>query len=82
MKADREWYDEFAEREGGYRRTWESQWMGVSGERVFEEKLLGLLKPSSRVLDAGCGSGEFTLRIAALVESQRRRQGVLHIHGT
>ncbi|HCS74559.1 MAG TPA: class I SAM-dependent methyltransferase, partial [Clostridiales bacterium] len=37
---------------------------GLSGEAVFEERLKGMLLHSETVLDAGCGDGEFTVRLA------------------
>lgn len=61
----RSWYDRIAARDGGYVRTWSSTVSGRSGETAFEELLFSTLRPDMGVLDAGCGSGEFTLQAAA-----------------
>lgn len=63
----RDWYERVAARDGGYVRTWASTREGRSGEDAFEELLRSLLAPHLRVLDAGCGSGDFTLRVAPRV---------------
>lgn len=60
----RAWYDRIAERSGGYRKTWSSTLVGDSGEEAFVEVLWSLLRNDMHVLDAGCGSGEFTLEVA------------------
>lgn len=36
---------------------------GVSGETIFERKLSKMLEKYDEVLDAGCGHGEFTLKM-------------------
>ena len=38
---------------------------GDNGEAYFEERLLDVLESKSRVLDIGCGGGEFTIRMAS-----------------
>lgn len=48
-------------------QTWSSTKEGRSGEDVFEARLSALLEPHQTVLDAGCGSGEFALEVAARV---------------
>ncbi|MEX2540797.1 MAG: class I SAM-dependent methyltransferase, partial [Trueperaceae bacterium] len=63
----RDWYDAIATRNGGYRKTWSSTIEGESGEDVFRDTLLNLLEPHMEVLDAGCGSAEFSIEVARQV---------------
>ncbi len=67
-KGDKEWYESVAHSQGGYVKRWDSVVDGVSGETAFTERLNSLLTPAMTVLDAGCGSGEFTLTVAPRVE--------------
>lgn len=59
-----EWYDLIALRNGGYKSNAIFKVEGLSGEEVFEERLSTMLPNYSNVLDAGCGHGEFTLKMA------------------
>lgn len=59
-----DWYDMIAIRNGGYKSDAVYEVVGRSGENVFEERLVELIKTSESVLDAGCGHGEFTLKMA------------------
>jgi SAM-dependent methyltransferase len=59
-----EWYDMIAKRNGGYKSDAIYSVIGLSGETVFEEKLVSMLPNYKMVLDAGCGHGEFTLKMA------------------
>lgn len=58
-----EWYDMIAKRNGGYKNNATYTIEGVSGEDVFEEQLIKMLGNCSNVLDAGCGHGEFTIKM-------------------
>ncbi len=62
-----EWYEKVASTQGGYVESWNSVVDGFSGEAAFAERIFSLLTPTMRVLDAGCGSGEFTLAVAPMV---------------
>lgn len=64
-----EWYDMIAKRNGGYKSNTIYTVEGLSGEAVFEEKLIKLLPECESVLDAGCGHGEFTLKMSKYVKS-------------
>lgn len=58
-----EWYNYIAKRNGGYTYSIIPEQMGTSAEDVFEEELLEVIS-NKVVLDAGCGHGEFTLKMA------------------
>lgn len=57
------WYDYIAKRNGGYRVRVPYDVEGESAEDVFERELIGVTQGKA-VLDAGCGHGEFTLKMA------------------
>jgi SAM-dependent methyltransferase len=60
------WYTDLAKRNGGYKKNADYAACGLYGETVFEERLRVLLQDAENVLDAGCGSGEFTLDMAKI----------------
>jgi SAM-dependent methyltransferase len=59
-----EWYDMIAKRNGGYKSDAIFTVEGISGEDVFEKELVQLLHNSKSTLDAGCGHGEFAIKMA------------------
>lgn len=59
-----EWYDMIARKNGGYKSNAIFSVEGLSGETVFEERLTNMLPNFDSVMDAGCGHGEFTLKMA------------------
>jgi SAM-dependent methyltransferase len=59
-----EWYDMIAKRNGGYKSDAVFTIEGLSGEAVFEDRLKSMLLHFETVLDAGCGDGEFTVKMA------------------
>jgi len=63
-----EWYNKIAIRNKGYKSHARYIKEGVSGEDVFEKRLIDLLPRHSNVLDIGCGHGEFTLRMSKFAE--------------
>ncbi|MHA2855039.1 class I SAM-dependent methyltransferase [Paenibacillus lautus] len=63
-----DWYDMIARRNGGYRGRAVCTVVGRSAEDVFEERLVEMLPQYHSVLDAGCGHGEFTLRMSRHAE--------------
>lgn len=60
----KEWYDMIALKNKGYRSNAIYTVEGLSGETVFENQVIELLKKSSKALDAGCGDGEFTIKMS------------------
>ncbi|RED66254.1 class I SAM-dependent methyltransferase [Cohnella lupini] len=59
-----EWYDRIARKNGGYRNDAVYHLEGTSAEKIFEERLVGMMPEFRSVLDAGCGHGEFTLKMS------------------
>lgn len=59
-----EWYDMVAKKNGGYKSNALFTVEGISGEDVFEEQLIQLLRNSKAAMDAGCGHGDFTIKMA------------------
>lgn len=59
-----EWYDMIAKRNGGYKSEAVFTVEGISGEDIFEKDLVQLLHNSKSTLDAGCGHGEFTIKMS------------------
>lgn len=64
-----EWYDMLAKRNGGYKPNATYTVKGLSGEDVFEERLIKILRNSKSVLDAGCGHGEFTIKMGRYAQN-------------
>lgn len=59
----KEWYNMIALRNKGYKSNATFTVEGLSGEDVFEKRVIELLKGSSKALDAGCGDGDFTIKM-------------------
>jgi len=59
-----EWYDMIARKNGGYKSNAVFTIEGISAEWIFEERLTGILPNFHSVLDAGCGHGDFTLKMS------------------
>ncbi|TBL78915.1 class I SAM-dependent methyltransferase [Paenibacillus thalictri] len=64
-----DWYNMIARRNGGYKSNATFTVEGISSEDIFEEELIKLLAENRFVLDAGCGHGDFTLKMARFAES-------------
>lgn len=56
-----EWYKQVGAKSGAYDYGWKSEIVEPNGETLFDEKVLATAK-GKKVLDAGCGHGEFTKR--------------------
>jgi len=59
-----EWYDMIARRNGGYQGRSIYTIEGRSAEDLFEERLMKMLPNFRTVLDAGCGHGDFSIRMS------------------
>ncbi|OIB00455.1 hypothetical protein AK95_00195 [Paenibacillus sp. LC231] len=55
-----EWHANLALETGGYKYPWKSMFDEPRAEVIFAEKIRAFLDESTRVLDVGCGHGEFT----------------------
>ncbi|KRF13340.1 class I SAM-dependent methyltransferase [Paenibacillus sp. Soil787] len=64
-----EWYDMIARRNGGYKNNAVYTIEGISAEQIFEERLMNMIANFNSVLDAGCGHGEFTLKMSRHAKS-------------
>lgn len=64
-----DWYNSIARKNGGYRSHAMFTTEGVSPEQLFEQELIHMLPQFQSVLDAGCGHGDFTLKMAAFAKS-------------
>lgn len=64
-----DWYNAIARRNGGYRTTAVFTIEGRSAEDIFEQELIDLLPNFESVLDAGCGHGDFTFKMARFSQS-------------
>ncbi|NBD28189.1 class I SAM-dependent methyltransferase [Paenibacillus glycinis] len=64
-----DWYNSIALRNGGYRSNAIFTIEGVSPEQIFEEGLVSMLPKFESVLDAGCGHGDFTLKMSKYTKS-------------
>ncbi|OCA90334.1 methyltransferase type 11 [Bacillus sp. FJAT-27225] len=56
-----EWYKQLSNLQGKYTYTWNSTLTEPNGESVFDEEVTQLIV-NKKVLDVGCGHGEFTLK--------------------
>ncbi len=59
-----EWYNQIAIRNGGYKSNAVFITEGISAEQIFEKRLIEMLPQYQSILDAGCGHGDFTIRMA------------------
>ncbi|MGC6585128.1 class I SAM-dependent methyltransferase [Paenibacillus sp. Dod16] len=55
-----EWHANLALESGGYKYPWKSVFDEPRAEVIFTEKISAFLHENARVLDVGCGHGEFT----------------------
>ncbi|WP_246608663.1 class I SAM-dependent methyltransferase [Paenibacillus agaridevorans] len=64
-----DWYNSIARRNGGYKSDAKFLIKGVSAENIFETELTNMLPNYSHVLDAGCGHGDFTIKMSQFAKS-------------
>ncbi|WNS46709.1 methyltransferase domain-containing protein [Paenibacillus sp. MMS20-IR301] len=59
-----EWHANLALESGGYKYPWKSVFDEPCAEVIFTEKISSVLHENAKVLDVGCGHGEFTKTFA------------------
>jgi SAM-dependent methyltransferase len=57
-----EWYAELNDIVGEYQYPWKSTFEEPTAEMIYEKEIMSHLTSDSRILDVGCGHGEFTRR--------------------
>lgn len=62
-----EWYEQLSELQGKYIYTWESSLSEPNGESMFDTEVLQIIA-NNRVLDVGCGHGNFTLECSKVAK--------------
>src|SRR5690606_931072 len=58
------WYANLALEAGGYNYPWRSKFVDPTAEMILTARILSYLNRDSRILDVGCGHGEFTYQFA------------------
>lgn len=64
-----DWYNSIAIRNGGYKSNAVFEIEGISAEEIFEQELISMLPNFHSILDAGCGHGDFTVKMARYAKS-------------
>jgi len=59
-----EWHNRLALETGGYKYPWKSEFDEPRAEIIFAEKILSYLHENAKILDVGCGHGEYTKKFA------------------
>lgn len=59
-----EWYANLAIETGGYQYPWKSEFDEPGAEIIFADKIATYINEDTRMLDVGCGHGEFTSTFA------------------
>lgn len=62
-----EWYKQLSKLEGKYIYPWHSFLEEPNGESIFDEEVIQMAA-NKKVLDVGCGHGEFTVRCSEFAE--------------
>ncbi|WP_165822491.1 class I SAM-dependent methyltransferase [Paenibacillus montanisoli] len=55
-----EWHANLSIEGGGYKYPWNSVFDEPRAEKIFSDKIISFLHENVRILDVGCGHGEFT----------------------
>lgn len=64
-----EWYTNLDQQLGEYKYPWKSEFDEPTAETIFAQKISPYLTNNSRILDVGCGHGEFTCQFADHAEA-------------
>ncbi|WP_088101997.1 class I SAM-dependent methyltransferase [Halalkalibacter urbisdiaboli] len=62
-----EWYKQLSNLQGEYKYSWGSTLSEPNGKSIFDEEVTRAIK-NKKVLDVGCGHGEFTIRCSSVAK--------------
>jgi len=62
-----DWYKQLGELSGKYQYPWNSLLSKPNGESIFDEEVFSMIQ-NKKVLDVGCGHGEFAIRCSSLAK--------------
>lgn len=62
-----EWYQQLGEQKSAYIYPWNSTLEKPNGESIFDEEVFQMVR-NKKVLDVGCGHGEFAIHCSSLAE--------------
>lgn len=63
-----QWHANLALLTGEYNYPWKSEFDEPRAEIIFMDKIMAYLNENARILDVGCGHGEFTSKFADKVK--------------
>jgi SAM-dependent methyltransferase len=65
----KEFYARLVQETGEYKYPWNSTFEGPTAEMIMEQKILSNLSDNgSKILDVGCGHGDFTVRFSSIAK--------------
>lgn len=62
-----DWYDQIGKFQGTYLYPWNSTIIKPNGESIFDEEVINLVS-HKKVLDVGCGHGEFAIHCSSIAQ--------------
>ncbi|MFD2045451.1 class I SAM-dependent methyltransferase [Ornithinibacillus salinisoli] len=62
-----EWYEQLSKLQGKYAYTWNTSYVDPNGESIFDKEVARMIV-NKKVLDVGCGHGEYTIQCSLLAE--------------
>lgn len=62
-----EWYEQLSHLQGRYTYPWNSTFSKPNGESTFDQEVIKLIA-NKKVLDVGCGHGDFTIHCSAVAK--------------
>lgn len=62
-----EWYNQLSKFQGTYKYPWNSTRKEPNGESIFDKEVVHIIN-NKKVLDVGCGHGEFTIQCSSMAK--------------